>query len=358
MSDTYKILAINPGSTTTKIAIYENETEIHRKSLEHPAAELAKYRFASDQSDLRKNAVEAFLKECGFDIRQLSAIVARGGALPPVRLGAYQINEAMVNFLKFRPLADHAANTASIIAFEMAGQLHIPAYIYDVDVCDHITDIAKISGLSCIERRPYVHVLNSRAMGFKFAASQNRKYSDLTLIIAHIGGGATVSLHNKGHIDDAVGEDEGPFSPERSGRLPSVPLIELCYSGNYDKRTAVSLARGKGGILSYLGTNSALDVEKQIAEGDMKAELIYNAMAYQVSKGIGELATVVQGRVDAIIITGGIANSKTITRWIADSVAFIAPVTIMPGENEMEALAIGALRVLRGEEAARVLDGG
>lgn len=352
MQNTFKILTINPGSTSTKAAVYENGTEIYKKNIHHPLAEIQKYTVATDQSALRKHAIMSFLHEMELDPRSLSAIAARGGALPPVKTGAYRINQKMVDYLKNQPKADHASNVAAIIAYEIADELQIPAYIYDAVTVDQITDIARLSGTPELPRICITHVLNPRAMALNYAASIQRDYHDLSLIIAHLGGGISISIHHKGRIIDVLSDDEGPFSPERAGKIASVQLVDLCFSGKYDHAAARKIIRGKGGFLAYLGTNSALEVETRIADGDEYALLVYEAMAYQVAKGIGELAPVVKGQVDAIILTGGMAYSSMLTSWIKERVAFIAPVVIMPGENELEALAGGVLRVLRHEEHA------
>ncbi|MGI6451579.1 MAG: butyrate kinase [Desulfitobacteriia bacterium] len=262
------------------------------------------------------------------------------------------VNNIMVDFLKTRPRADHASNIAALIAYELAEEVGIPAYIYDAISVNELSELAQISGLPHIRRCGISHVLNQRAMTRKYAQTQNRDYADLTLIIAHLGGGITMSVHHRGKIIDVLFDDEGPFTPERAGKLPCAPLIEMCYSEQCDYQTALKLLRGQGGLVAYLGTNNTLEVEKRIAQGDQQALLIYQAMAYQIAKGIGELATVVNGQVDAIILTGGIAHSQLLTGWIADRVKFIAKVVVMPGENELEALALGVLRVLRGEEEA------
>lgn len=352
MTEVFRVLVINPGSTSTKIAIYENEVEIFKKNIVHPSEELAKYKVSTDQFAFRQQAVISFLEEIQFDLQELDAIVARGGALPPLEAGAYRINQSMVDFLKERPRADHASNIAAIIALEMSKDYNIPAYIYDAISVDQLTDVARISGSPELPRLSIIHALNSRSMAQKYAQSIERPYSEITLITTHLGGGITLCVHHQGRIIDVISDDEGPFSPERAGKVACVPLVDLCYSGKYNHRTMQKLFRGYGGLIAYLGTNSALEVEERIAQGDQEALLIYEAMAYQVAKGIGELATVVKGKLDAIILTGGIAYSNMLTNWIKERVEFIAPVVIMPGENEMEALALGGLRVLRQEEEA------
>ena len=349
----HKILAINPGSTSTKISIYEDEKELFCKTLDHPVSEIEKYNRVADQFDMRKEVILSFLNENGYDVNDLSAVVGRGGMVPSVKSGAYVVNDIMVDRLKNNPVMEHASNLGAIIAYEIANTANIPAYIYDSVRVDELSDIARISGMADIPRTSSSHALNCRATAMKVAKKYNKNYSDMNFVIAHLGGGISVSVHEKGRIVDIISDDEGPFSPERSGRVPCSTLIEVCYSGKFDKRTMHKKVRGNGGLKSYLNTVDAREVEKMIENGDENAKLIYEAMAYQVAKGIGELATVVDGKVDAIILTGGIAYSKMLTSWIKKRVEFISNVEIVPGENEMESLSLGTLRVLNGLEEAR-----
>jgi butyrate kinase len=349
----YKILAINPGSTSTKIALYENEKEIFCKTLDHPAEEVEKYNKVADQFDMRKEIVLSFLKENGYEVTELSAVVGRGGMVPSVKSGAYKVNELMADRLKNKPVVEHASNLGALIAYEIANSIGVSAYIYDSVRVDELNDIARISGMPEIPRTSTSHALNSRAMAMKVAKKQGKKYSDMNFVVAHLGGGISVSVHEKGRMVDILADDEGPFSPERAGKVPCNHLIELCYSGDYDKNTMKKKLRGNGGLKAYLNTVDVREVLKMIENGDENAKLILEAMTYQVAKGIGELATVVEGKVDAIVITGGIAYSEVITSLIKKRVEFIAPVEIMPGENEMESLALGTLRVLNGEEEAK-----
>lgn len=348
----YKILAINPGSTSTKIALYENEKEVFCKTLDHPAEEIEKYENVAAQFDMRKEVVLSFLKENGYKVNELAAVVGRGGMVPKVESGAYKVNETLVDRLKNKPMFEHASNLGALISHEIANSIGVSAYIYDSVRVDELKDIARISGMSDIPRTSTSHALNSRAMAMKVAKKYGKKYNDMNFVVAHLGGGISVSVHEKGQMVDIMADDEGPFSPERAGRIPCKALIDLCYSGKYDKKTMNKKLRGNGGLKDYLNTVDARDVEKMIGNGDEKAKLVYEAMAYQVAKGIGDLATVVKGKVDAIVITGGIAYSTMMTGWIKERVEFIAPVEIMPGENEMESLALGILRVLKGEEEA------
>ncbi|WP_019229455.1 butyrate kinase [Sedimentibacter sp. B4] len=349
----YKILAINPGSTTTKIALYENEQEILVKTLDHPAEEMEKFEKVVDQFQMRKDVVLLFLKDNGFDVNKLDAVVGRGGMLPPVKSGAYRVDDLMVDRLKNRPVVEHASNLGALIAHEIASSVGKEAYIYDSVKVDELIPEARISGMPALPRTSTSHVLNSRAMAIKTAKNMGKNYTEMNFVVAHMGGGVSLSVYEKGRLSDIISDDEGPFSPERSGRVNLRPFMDMCFSGKYDKKTVGKMISGNGGLKGYLGTTDAREVEKMIHEGNDEANLVYRAMAYQIAKGIGELSTVLKGNVDAIILTGGIAYSKMMTDMIKERVEFIAPVEIMAGENEMESLALGTLRVLRNEEQAK-----
>lgn len=343
-----RILAINPGSTSTKIAVYEDSKELFKKSLEHTKADMAPFDKITDQFTMRMQAVIASLEEAEISVDSLSAVVGRGGFLTPVSSGAYYVDDEMIKFLKERPILEHAANLGAPIAYEIAKPLGIPAFIYDSVAVDEMTELAKVSGLSGVKRKSLSHALNKRATAIKCAHDMGLAYKEANFIVAHIGGGVTLSVHEKGRMVDLVSDDEGPFSPERTGRIPSKDLIAMCYQ---DLESVVrKRLRGEGGLYSYLGTKNTLEVQDMIEQGDAHARLVYEGMAYHISKAIGELAVVVNGKVDAVILTGGIAYSKIFTDWIVERVTFIAPVKIYPGENELESLALGVLRVLKGEE--------
>ncbi|SDF51164.1 butyrate kinase [Sporomusa acidovorans] len=349
----YKILTINPGSTSTKIAVYENEQELFRKTIDHDLEELSKYKVVADQLPLRKQAILDCLKVMNFSLAQLAAVSGRGGGgLPPVKKGAYRVNPVMVDQLVHRNYSDHASNLGALLAYDIGNGLHIPAYIYDAVAVDELMDVARLSGLPELPRVSRCHVLNMRAVALKVAEKMYKNVEELNIIVTHMGGGVTSSIINKGRLIDLIADDEGPYSPERAGRVQCRKLIDLCFSGKHNRWSATRRVKGEGGLVAYLGTNSALAVEEKIKNGDEYAKLVYYGMAYQVAKGIGELATVVNGKVDVIILTGAVAHSKMMTEWITERVSFIAPVEIMPGENEMEALALGVLRVLRGQETA------
>lgn len=352
----YRILTINPGSTSTKIAVFENEELIYEKTLRHSSEEIGKYEKISDQFQFRKGVIEEALKEANLKVQDLSAIVGRGGLLKPIVGGTYKVSDSMVEDLKIGVLGQHASNLGGIIARQMADEVSIPSFIVDPVVVDEMDDVARISGVPEIPRISIFHALNQKAIGRRAAKDMNKKYEDCNFLIVHMGGGVTVGAHKKGKvIDNTNGLDgEGPFSPERSGGLPVGGLMRLCYGNDLTKEEIGKRIKGNGGVVAYLGTNDIREVEEMINNGDKKAELIYDAMVYQICKEIGAYATVLKGDVDAIILTGGIAYSSSIREKIEDKVKFIAPVKAYPGEDEMIALAQGGLRVLRGEEEALV----
>ncbi|MBP2643179.1 MAG: buk2 2 [Firmicutes bacterium] len=349
---TYQILSVNPGSTSTKIAVYQDETELFQKTVLHEANQLASYKSMVGQLEMRKTAILHCLEDAGYPLENLSAVASRGGKLPPLKRGAYRVNSAMVDFLTFRPIDEHASNLGAIIAFSIAEPLQIPSYIYDAVVVDEMEEVARLSGIPEITRRASCHVLNMRAVSLKIARKMGKDLSSLNVVACHMGGGISAAVISKGRMIDVITDEEGPYSPERAGRVPCRQLVNLCFSGKHDQNTAIRRMRGNGGLIAYLGTNNALEVEERIKRGDTFAEGIYYGMAYQVAKAIGELATVVSGQVDVIVLTGAIAYSKLFIGWVVNRVRYIAPVEIVPGENELEALAFGALRVLRGDEKA------
>lgn len=349
---TYYILAINPGSTSTKIAIYKNDQEKWKETLEHSNEELAQYDHISDQHQMRKQAVLTFLEKHQCTLSDLSAVVGRGGILPPVKSGAYRINEAMVERLRTNPVAEHASNLGAILAYEIAEPLDIPAYIYDSVAVDELQELARITGWPELPRRSLIHALNMRAAAIKIAQTLHRPYHELHLIVAHLGGGITMSVHQQAKMIDILSDDEGPFAPERAGRVPCIALAKLCFSGKYSEREVSKTFRGKGGLIAHLQTNQVYEVEEMIRQGDEDARRILEAMAYQIAKGIGGLSTVLKGDIDRIVLTGGVAHSAMLTNWVKERVEFLAPVEILPGENELESLALGTLRVLRNEEQA------
>ena len=348
-----KILVINPGSTSTKIAVYEDETTLFMESIEHDQPSLAPYPSIYDQYEMRGEVVRDTLRRHGFKGSDFSAVVARGGLLPRARAGAYLVTEPLLNTLRYKPQNEHISNIGAALAQSIAVPLNLPAYIYDPVTVDELEPIARITGLKEMERRGQGHNLNMRAAAIKKAKELGQPYGAVTSIVVHMGGGITISLHHQGRIVDMISDDEGPFSPERAGGLPGFQLIAMATSGEYDYQSIYKKITRQAGLMSHFGTTDARAVLKMMDDGDARAALVLEAMCHNVAKNVAKLAVVVRGRVDHILITGGLAYSKVFTDWITERVEFLAPVTVYPGENEMESLALGALRVLRGEESAR-----
>lgn len=354
----YRLLIINPGSTSTKIGVYDDEKEVFEKTLRHSAEEIAKYKTIFDQFEFRKDVILDALKEANIDIKTLNGIVGRGGMLKPLVSGTYEVNDAMLHDLKIGVQGQHAANLAGIIAKEIGKSINVPAFIVDPIVVDEISDVARVSGMPDIPRKSIFHALNQKAVARRYAKEHGngKKYEDLNLIVAHMGGGTSVGTHQKGVVVDVNNalDGEGPFSPERSGGVPIGDLVRLCFSGKYTLEEVMKKINGKGGVVGYLNTLDFKSVVDKALEGDKDCKLIYEAFTYQVAKEIGKCAAVLSGQVDAILLTGGIAYNEHVCKAITDRVKFIAPVVQYGGEDELLALAEGGLRVLRGEEKAKV----
>jgi len=348
-----KILAINPGSTSTKIAVFNDLELVFTKTLRHSSEELEGYSNIYDQYDFRKNIIIDTLKENNCDFDELSAIVGRGGLLKPIPGGVYAVSEAMLVDLQKSPLGEHASNLGGILAYEIAKECgkNIPSYIVDPVVVDELEDVARYSGHPELPRISIFHALNQKAVARRYARSINKKYEELNLIVVHLGGGITVGAHKNGSVIDVNNglDGDGPFSPERAGSLPSGQLAKLCFSGKYQLHQVRKMITGNGGMVAYLNTNSAMDVEDRILKGDNNAQNVYMSMAYQVAKEIGAMATVLVGKIDCIILTGGLAHSDLLTKWITKRVGFLAPVEVYPGEDEMQALAEGVYYGTSGE---------
>ena len=351
-------LIINPGSTSTKIAVFKDETIIFEETLRHSVEELKGFSKMYDQLEFRKEIILKALKDNNINVESIDCVVGRGGLLKPIEGGTYEINELMLEHLKIGYLGEHASNLGGILANELIKDIGCKSYIVDPVVVDELHDIARISGLKEIERMSIFHALNHKAIARRYSKSIDKKYDDLNLIVVHLGGGVSVGAHKEGRVIDVANalNGEGPFSPERSGGLPVGDLVKLCYSGKYTIDEVKKMLTGKGGIVSYLGTNDTREVVRMINEGDEYAKLIYYAMAYQIAKEIGACSAVLKGKVDAILLTGGIAYDNMFTDWIKEMVEFIAEVLIFPGEDELEALAEGGLRILRKEEEAKIYE--
>jgi butyrate kinase len=350
------ILVINPGSTSTKVAVYHDQKEIDVRTLQHSKELLESCADINDQLGFRRDAVLTYLHEMAIAVSDLSAIAARGGVIGQLNCGAYLVDKALVQASR-NSSAPHASNLASIIAYEIARDAGISAYIYDaVCGCGVTNDVFVLTGMPGIKKQFLTHVLNSRAVSIEQAALDNEELKNMTYVVAHMGGGITINLIHQGKIVDIVGDDEGAFSPERSGGVPCRTLVKLCYSGCYSEKQMQKKLKGEGGLLAYLGTNDIREVERMIAEGNTYAVLVYEAMAIQIAKDIGSLCPVVDGKVDKIILTGGLAYSNKFVDLIKKRVAFLAPISVMPGAYEMKALAWGVYRVLNGEEAVNTYD--
>ena len=348
----YQILAINPGATTTKLGLFEDEKEIVQEEILHDPALLQSFATINDQTDMRLGLILDFLSRHGYPPNQLSAVVGRGGLLPPVLPGAYLVNQCMLDDLHSDRVSPHASNLGAILADRIARPYGIPAFIYDAVSSGNLLPEAQITGLPEIIRQSFCHVLNSRACAIEYARSLGKRYEELNCIVAHLGSGISLSAHQKGKIIDSIADDDGPFAPERAGGMPVLNIIGLCYNGQHTEKEMRQKIRGQGGLRALLGTADCQEVEQRIAAGDQRAAIVYQAMALQIAKGIGLLAAALHGRVDAIILTGGVAHSTWITSRVEAAVRFIAPVAVFPGERELPALAQGALRVLCGEEQA------
>ncbi|OUO94078.1 butyrate kinase [Cloacibacillus sp. An23] len=347
------IFAADPGSTSTKTAVYEDERQLFEKSLPFSDAERARYSTILAQLPARCAAIEAALGEAGFGGRKFDAAVGRGGLLAPVPSGTYLVNGAMTDWLTRAPRGEHASNLGPFIARRFAEKSGAPAYIVDPVSVDELSDVARISGAPEIERGSLVHALNQRATARKAAAALGKRYEDCRFVVAHLGTGVTIGAHENGRIADVIGaKADGPFSAERAGGLPADALVELCFSGKYtEAELRVKLLSGWG-FVSYLGTRDLREIFA-LARRDERAALVLDAFVYQTAKGIGELAAALDGDVDAVILTGGMANSAELVSRITKKIKFLGNVIALPGENELEALAFGALRVLRGEERVR-----
>ncbi len=356
----YRVLAINPGSTSTKIAVYEGDQERFTKELKHSPEELRPFdgKPITEQFHFRKDAIEKFLHESGFNIQDIDAVSGRGGLLHPMPHGTFQVNAPMIADLKVGIQGQHASNLGGLIAHELMEGTGKPAFIVDPVVVDEVAERVKITGLKQIRRQVISHPLNQIATGHRYAEEQGTSYEQLNLIVAHMGGGISVGAHRKGHyvdVNNALG-GEGPFTPERAGSLPGFQLVDLCFSGQYTQAQIKKLLVGKGGLMDLLGTTNLMELENRYVAGDAHVIAILDAMAYGVAKEISSLWPAFDGEpVDQILITGGIARCKPTVAYIQKCLAALpAGISVYPGENEMLALVMGALRVLNGQETAKV----
>lgn len=351
----YRILVINPGSTSTKIAVYEDTTPIVQQTLRHSTQELSLYKNILDQYPFRKDLIMKILEKCDIPVSSLDGIVARGGLVYPLEGGCYRINDRMIQDLKEAVMGEHASNLGALIAKAIGDEIEKPAFIVDPVVVDEFEPLARYSGSPELPRLSIFHALNQKAVARRVAEELHKNYPECNLIVAHLGGGISIGAHKQGRVIDVNNalDGDGPFAPERSGGLPAGQLARLCFSGKHTLNAIQKMITGNGGLVAYLGTNDGIEIEKHIQHGDEKAREVYEAMAYQVAKEIGAMAAILRGNVDAIVLTGGLAYNTRFVNWIRERIAFLAPVKIVPGEDEMTALLEGALPVLQGKEQAK-----
>lgn len=351
----HRVLAINPGSTSTKVAVYDDTEPIFTISIAHTAEELQSFATVLDQFAWRKSLVEKALSDAGIKLDSINAVIGRGGIMSPVESGVYEVNDDLIHDLVHAKM-QHASNLGALIARDIANEIGVKAFIADPVVVDEMMPYARISGVPELPRESIFHALNQKAVARLFARESHTSYENLNLIVCHMGGGITISAHRKGQVIDTTNALDGcgPFSPERSGSLPPGPLVHLCFSGKYTEDELIKLVHGKGGLMAHLGTTSIPEVLDRIDRGDLHAMLVLRAMVYTVAKEIGAMSTALKGDVDAIILTGGMAHSKRITDFVAEHVSFIAPIYVYPGENELKALAENALAAITGEREIKV----
>jgi butyrate kinase len=352
MEKAKRILVVNLGSTSTKVAVYESVKVKFMESVNHPAEELKEFKTIIDQYELRKKTILGVLERNGMSLDEIDAVASRGGNMKPVPGGIYAISPAMIDDMKSGKFGQHPNMCGGIVAYDLGQHKNIPALTVDPPTVDEMCTYARYSGVPQITRQSSFHALNQKATARKIAAQLGKKYEDANLIVAHLGGGISVGAHRNGKVVDVNNalDGDGPFSPERAGSLPVGDLIKLCFSGEYDRPQALKLVQGGGGLVAYLGTTSGLEIEKRITEGDTVAEEVFEAMCYQVAKEIGACAAVLEGKVDAIALTGSLAYSKRLVESLTRKISFVAPVLLDPGENEMDALAAGAMRYFNGTE--------
>lgn len=349
-----KSLVINPGSTSTKIGVFEDETLLFEETLRHSTEEIEQFASIVDQKDFRRQIILDLLEKKNFDVKSLQVVIGRGGMLKPIPGGTYAVSDALLEDLKIGVQGPHASNLGGILAREIADSIGVPSYIVDPTVVDELIPIARYSGVPELPRTSVFHALNQKAVAKRYAAEQGKPYNSFNLIVVHMGGGVSVGAHEKGRVIDVFNalDGDGAFSPERGGAVPSGALIKLCFSGKYTEKEVYKKLVGNGGFNAYLGTNDMRDVDKMVQAGDKKAEEVRDAFIMQVAKDIGSMACVLKGKVDQIILTGGIAYDQAVVAGLKERAEFIAPFTVYPGEDELLALVQGALRVMNGEEKA------
>ena len=349
-------LIINPGSTSTKIGVFDDETLVLDKTLRHSTEEITSFPSIVAQKDFRMNIILDALKENGIELTSFDVIVGRGGLLKPIAGGTYAVTDELEKDLEHGVQGEHASNLGGLLAREIGDRIGVPSYIVDPVVVDELIPVARYSGVPELPRVSIFHALNQKAVARRFAKEQGKSYDELNLIVVHMGGGCSVGAHRKGQVIDVFNalDGDGAFSPERAGGVPSGALIKLCFESGLSEKEVYRKVVGYGGFNAYLNTNDARDVDRMIEEGDSHAKEVLDAFIFQISKNIGAESAVLKGDVDQIILTGGIAYDKYVTSALKEAVSYIAPVTVYPGEDELLALAQGALRVMNGEEEAKV----
>lgn len=359
MPKKYRLLAINPGSTSTKIALFENDREIFSSNISHDAVKLRKFREISDQFPYRKEAISAELTKNEISLQGMDAFVGRGGGLVSLEGGTYVINETLLHHARIGFTVKHPATLGSQLAHDFALTYGGKAFVVSPPDVDEFDLIARVSGLSDVPRESRIHALNQKEVALCYAKEVGKQYEDMNLVISHIGGGVSVTAHQKGRMVDSndIFNGDGPMAINRAGALPATAVVKMCFSGQYTEREIYDRITKNGGMVDHLGTTDIREVKKRIEKGDSYAKLIYDAMIYQICKNIGAYAAVLKGDVDAILLTGGIANDPYLIDQIIDRVKFIAPVKVYAGEFEMQALANGALRVLTGQEKPKTYTG-
>ena len=351
-----KSLIINPGSTSTKIGVFEDETLLFEETLRHSTEEIGRYATIVDQKDFRKQIILDLLKEKNFDINSLNMVVGRGGMLKPIPGGTYAVSDDLLHDLEIGRQGQHASNLGGILAREIGDSIGVPSYIVDPVVVDELEDISRVSGVPELPRTSVFHALNQKAVAKRYAKEIGKPYNSLNLVVVHMGGGVSVGAHKEGRVIDIFNalDGDGAFSPERAGAVPSGALIKMCFSGKYTEAEVYKKICGNGGFNAYLGTNDMRDVDRMVEEGNKDAALYRDAFIRQVAKDIGSQACVLEGKVEQIIVTGGIAYDKYVVDGLKKACEWIAPFTVYPGEDELLALVQGGLRVINGEEQAMV----
>ena len=350
----FQLLIINPGSTSTKLAVYDGADKLMQENIEHSTDALGSYDTLAEQVPYRLDIIRDFLRRNSADPASLDAVIGRGGLVFGIHTGGYRVGEQLAEaLLDDRYSQPHASNLGGVLAKAIADEAGKPAFIYDAVTSSELPPEAQITGFRDIIRTSQAHVLNSRAMAIRCAKDLGGEYDKMSFLVAHLGGGISASAHQRGRIVDTIGDSDGPFSPERAGSVTGQDLVKLCYSGKYTEAEMKKLLRGQGGMYAHLGTSDCREIEARIRAGDSYAALVFKAQALQIAKCIGELCPVLKGDCDAIILTGGIAYSKMLMDMVIEYVGFLAPVYVYPGENEMEALALGGIRLLSGEEEIR-----